>query len=297
MMPYLLQFFFFFFTATHNYDAEQEVERTSLYQSWFSLCVFFSPPCSLLESFHSDRARRDLDREPKACTHKHRPTCPPVAACHGHILCCQSAAEAADNSCHFTLVAPGWNSFIPPTDSVSPRWSSSELILPLSIPFCCTLPFFSCNMLLSPYELLSRLLLSSDKPIALRWERVEDFTNWIGHRNNWKYGQRKWTCALFWMLGLLSKSIFYKHSCCSSIWLCDTAVKCQDESFLFLVKDERLSLTLKNIKMIFALIRGAHQCSVTLCRSIRANCVAGDVGICLGFGNDSTSDCRISKNK
>lgn len=133
-------------------------------------------------------ARRDLDREAKACTHKHTLTGPPVAACHWRILCCQSVAEAADNSCHFTLVAPGWNSFIPFTDCCSPHWSSSEFILPLSIPFCCTRPFFICDMLLWPKE-LSRLLLSSGKPIALRWERVEEGGGF--YKLNWTQKQLK----------------------------------------------------------------------------------------------------------
>lgn len=165
----------FLFTATDYYNsAEQEVERIVLV---LPLCVLPPPPPFLLESFHSDRARRDLDRGPEACTHKHTLTCPPVAACRWHILCCQSAAEAADNSCHFTLVAPGWNSFIPLTDSCSPRWSSFEFILPLLIPFRCALPFFFCDTPLSPNELLSRLLLSTGKPIGLRWEPVDDFTN------------------------------------------------------------------------------------------------------------------------
>lgn len=177
MMSYLLQFSFYCHWQLQFCRAWGGKTNAQVCTSPGSSFVCSPPPPFLLESFHSDRARRDLDREPEAGTHKHTLTCPPVAACHWHILCCQSAAEAADNSCHFTLVAPGWNSFIPLTDSCSPRWSSFEFILPLLIPFRCALPFFFCDTLLSPNELLSRLLLSTDKPIALRWEPVDDFTN------------------------------------------------------------------------------------------------------------------------
>lgn len=115
MMSYLLQYFY---CDWQLWFCRAEVERI-MHKSRpvlvLPLCFFFP---FLLESFHSDRARRDLDREPKVYTDKHTLTCPPVAACHWHILCCQSAAEAADNSCYFTLVAPGWNSFIPLTDSL-----------------------------------------------------------------------------------------------------------------------------------------------------------------------------------
>lgn len=136
---YLLQFFYcdwqlWFCRAWGGKNNAQ------VYTSAGSFFAFFLP--FLLENSYSDKARRDLDREPKAFTHKHMLTCAPVAACHWHILCCQSAAEAVDNSCHFTLVAPEWNSFIPLTDSCSPRWSSSEFTLPLSIPCCCALPLF-----------------------------------------------------------------------------------------------------------------------------------------------------------
>lgn len=120
-----------------------------------SFVVFFS---FLLETFHSNSAGRDLDREAKTCSHKHTLTCPPVAARHGHILFCQSAREDADNSCHFTLEPSRWNSFIPLTHSCSPRWSSSEFILPLSIPFCCALPFPS------PAICFSRPIHSSPSP-------------------------------------------------------------------------------------------------------------------------------------
>lgn len=105
----------------------------------------------LLETFHSNSAGRDLDREAKTCSRKHTLTCPPVAARHGHILCCQSAREDADNSCHFTLEPPRLNSFIPLTRSCSPCWSSSEFILPLSIAFCCALPFLLQYASLAPY--------------------------------------------------------------------------------------------------------------------------------------------------
>lgn len=119
------------------------------HECWFFLCVFFFS--FLLETFHSNSAGRDLDREAKTCSHKHTLTCPPVAAHHEHILFCQSAREDADNSCHFTLEPSRWNSFIPLTHSCSPHWSSSEFILPLSIPFCCALPF-----LLLQYASLTR---------------------------------------------------------------------------------------------------------------------------------------------
>lgn len=190
MMSYLLQFFFF--TATdNNNSAEHEGERImhkSAPALVLPLCAPPPPPTFLLESFHSDRARRDLDGDPKACTHKHMLTCPPVAACHRHILCCQSVAEAADNSCHFTLVAPRneIHLFLSPTPA---------LPVGLHLNLFCLFRFLYAALSLSssatcfsrPMNSFSRLLLSTDEPIALRWERVDDFF----YKFNWTQKQLK----------------------------------------------------------------------------------------------------------
>lgn len=182
------------------------------------LCVFSS---FLLESFHSDSARGDLDREPKACTHKHTLTCPPVAARHGHILFCQSAAEAADNSCHFTLVPP-------PT----PTPDEIHLFLSPALPVRRHLNLFCLFRFLFPMLSLSYASLAQRTPLPLpiatqQWQTVCTPLGAGGgfYKLNWTQKQPKTQAKkmdLIWMLGLLLKSIFCKHRRRSSIWLRDT---------------------------------------------------------------------------
>lgn len=162
-----------FFTATDNYDsAEHEVERI-MHKCWFFLCVFSSFSVGKLLFWQSQKGFGQGTQGFHTQAHADMCTCSSLSL--AYLMLPISRGSSRQQL---------------PLHTSGPRmkflYSSHRLLLSSLVFIWIYSASFDSLLLrspfilpryLSPNELLSQLLLSSDKPIALRWERVEDFTN------------------------------------------------------------------------------------------------------------------------
>lgn len=147
---------------------------------------------------------------------------------------------------------------IPLTHSCSPRWSSSEFILPffrflflLHSPFLLLHYAPPCPNRSSPSPDCNSAMTNRLRSAGSAW-RILQFkldTETTGNTG----GKKK--MDLFWMLAPPNPFSVNSH-CSSSIWLRDSTVKHWDQSSLFLVK--RWGAQLYSLKMTFTLISEAN---------------------------------------